>query len=626
MGEVYRARDTRLDRDVAVKVLPAHLASDPQFKQRFEREARTVSSLNHPHICTLYDIGREGETDFLVMEYLEGETLAARLKRGKLPLPELVKIGLEIADALEKAHRKGVVHRDLKPGNIMLTKGGAKLMDFGLAKPTGLGGAAGAGSVPLFSAAMTVDGVSPGSPLTSAGTLVGTIQYMSPEQIEGKEADPRSDIFAFGSTLYEMATGEPAFQGKSQISVASAILEKEPEPISTKQPLVPAALDRVVGQCLAKDPDERFQNAHDVGLELKWVGAAISEGLARTAEEPGGQRPLLQRALPWAVSAVFLVLAVFLAFAWFRGSSAPVQSIRALISPPENSSFAFSLATGAPVLSPDGTRLVFRVLGASGREALWVRPLDSLTAQPLQGTEGGTFPFWAPDSRQLGFFQDGKLKKIDVTGGPPVLLCDAPNGRGGAWSRNNVIVFAPEVHAGLSSVPAAGGTPTAIAGPTGSSGRWTNRWPGFLPDGRHFLYLSGEVNSPGTPKLGIHLGEVGSNQQKFLLQADSDALYAAPGYLLFLRGDTLMAQRFDAGSLKLEGEAFPVAEHVPSPRSFRLGLFSVSQAGLLVYATGTDESGGQLVWMDASGKEIGKVGQPGVYGPTLSADGTRLGI
>jgi hypothetical protein len=456
MGEVYRARDTRLDRDVAVKVLPAHLASDPLFKQRFEREARTVSSLNHPHICTLYDIGREGETDFLVMEYLEGETLAARLKRGKLPLPELVKISLEIADALEKAHRKGVVHRDLKPGNIMLTKGGAKLMDFGLAKPTGLGGPA-AGSVPLFSAAMTVDGVSPGSPLTSAGTLVGTVQYMSPEQIEGKEADPRSDLFAFGSTLYEMATGEPAFQGKSQISVASAILEKEPEPISTKQPLVPAALDRVVAQCLAKDPDERFQNAHDVGLELKWVGAAVSEPRLGGETPP---QPRLRRALPWAVSAVFLVLAVFFAFAWYRPSPAPVQSIRALITAPEGTFFALDTPRGAPVLSPDGTRLAFPVSDASGKEALWVRPLDSLTAQPLQGTEGGTFPFWAPDSRQLGYFQGGKLKKIDVTGGPPVPLCDAPNGRGGAWSRNNVIVFAPEVHAGLSSVPAAGGTPT----------------------------------------------------------------------------------------------------------------------------------------------------------------------
>jgi len=331
----------------------------------------------------------------------------------------------------------------------------------------------------------------------------------------------------------------------------------------------------------------------------------------------------LRRALPWAVAAMLFVFAVIFVFDYFSVISVPVKSVRSHITAPGNVTFTFGFS-GAPVLSPDGTRLVFPATDASGKEALWVRPLDSLTAQRLQETEGGRSPFWAPDSRQLGFFQDGKLKKTDVTGGRPVLICDAPEGLGGTWSRNNIIVFGNFISTGLFSVPAEGGTPTTIGTPTGSGGVYTDRWPVFLPDGQHFLYLSGELFSPGTSRLGIRVGEIGSNEQKFLLQADSEALYSPPGYLLFLRGDTLMAQRFDAGSLKLEGEAFPVAEHVTSPQSLRLGLFSVSQMGLLVYATGAGESGGQLVWMEASGKEVGKVGQPGVSGSILSPDGTRL--
>ncbi len=345
---------------------------------------------------------------------------------------------------------------------------------------------------------------------------------------------------------------------------------------------------------------------------------------ARTPILPREPAGLTYRFLPWTVAAVSLLAAAALAF--FLKSPLTAKTTRSLISSPDKVTFAFAQPSGAPVLSPDGTRLVFPAADASDKESLWVRPLDSLTAQPLEGTQGAQFPFWAPDSRQVGFFQDGKLKKIDVTGGPPVLVCEAPDARGGTWGRDNVIVFAPQAYGGsLSSVPAAGGTPTPVADTKGPGANFSTRWPAFLPDGRHFLFLSGDLSAVGTSKLGIYVGELGSPGQQFLLQADSNAFYSPPGYLLFLRGDTLMAQGFDAGSRKLKGDTFPVAEHVASPRQFRLGLFSVSQSGLLVFEAGqVAGEGGQFVWLDADGKEIGKVGKPGVSQPRLAPDGKRL--
>lgn len=612
MGEVYRARDTRLDRTVAIKVLPPDLAADPMRRQRFEREARAIAALNHPHICVLHDIGREGQMEYLVLEYLEGETLARRLERGPMPTADLLRVGIEIADALDKAHRQGLIHRDLKPGNIILTKAGAKLLDFGLAKAVE--------TQPAARALTDVSTASTGKPLTARGTIMGTYNYMAPEQLEGRELDSRSDIFALGTVLYEMATGRKAFGGKSSASVIAAVLQSEPEPITSLQPMTPPALDRLVKTCLAKDADERFQNAHDLKLQLEWIRDAGSQaGVAA----PVAARRKAHKWLGWGISAVSLALAMVFAYAWFRASSAPVQPIRSLISPPETVSFAFNGTFGGPVLSPDGTRLVFPATDASGKVSLWVRPLNSLTVQRLQGTEDAAFAFWSPDSRQLGFFQNEKLRKIDVTGGPPVTVCDAPNGRGGSWSRNNVIVFSPESSGGLSSVPAAGGTPVPIVD-GGQGGAYHSRWPVILPDGRHILFLRGDLTAPGTPKLGIYVSEIGSGEQRFLLQADSGALYSPPGYLLFLRGDTLMAQRFDGMSQKLRGEAFPVAVHVPSPQQFRLGFFSVSRTGMLVYATGTGESGGQLVWVNANGEEVAMVGEPGPRGPRLSPDGRRV--
>ncbi len=625
MGEVYRARDTRLERDVAIKVLPAHLASNSQLKQRFEREARTVSSLNHPHICTLYDIGREDTTDYLVMECLEGETLAARLEKGPLPAEQVLRYGIEIADALDKAHRRGVVHRDLKPGNVMLTpQGGVKILDFGLAKS--------APSVGAIHKSPLADSPTQSSPITAEGTIVGTFQYMAPEQLEGREADARSDIFSFGAVLYEMATGKKAFPGKSKFSVASAILEKDPEPIGSIQPMAPPALERVVERCLAKDPEDRWQTARDITVELKWI---LEAGSQAGVPAPVVSRRKIREKIAWGVAAVGVLLAASLAFAYMRHILTPVHPVRSSIILPEKVRLS-AIFGGGPVLSPEGTRLALPLRDSDGKQKLFLRPLDSLTAQPLEGTEGGSYPFWSPDGRYIGFFAQGKLKKIDVFGGPPQTVCDAPNGRGGTWSQGGVIVFSPETLGSLSRVPAAGGAPTVITRLDQSRRETSHRWPTFLPGGRHFLYWGGDPFGSGGATLlatlttsangpsGIFLGTLDSNELKFLFPADSDALYAPPGYLLSLREQTLMAQPFDEGSLKLTGEAFPIAEQVSNPAAFRLGLFTASQNGILVFQTGPGDQS-QLRWIDASGKEVGTVGDAGFHDwPRLSPDGQRL--
>jgi len=655
MGEVYRARDTKLNREVALKVLPEAFAANAERMARFEREAQVLASLNHANIAAIYGLEDSKGIRALVMELVEGQTLAERLAGGvgaglpstslrdgeqrrtvvpaqgrpqgaPLQIDECLHIARQIAEALEYAHDKGIIHRDLKPANIKLTPEGAvKILDFGLAKalaPEDV--ASNISNSPTLTIAAT-----------QAGVILGTAGYMSPEQAKAKPADRRADIWAFGCVLHEMLIGRQAFEGETVSDVLAAIIRAEPEwealPAST-----PPSIQRLLRRCLEKDPRRRLQAIGEARIAIEEtlngaVGAGLVPALASSGGVPAGGQPQglplqpWRRALPWAVAAAGLLVAAALALAYFGTSSAPLQPIRALISLPEKVSFAFNPPQGAPVLSPDGARLVFPARDASDKEALWVRPLDSLTAQRMEGTEDASFPFWSPDSRHIGFFQDGKLKKIDVTGGPPVLLCDAPGARGGAWSRNDVIVFAPQTLGGLSSVPTAGGTPTPVASPKGSGGAFSSRWPAFLPDGRHFVYLSGDLSATGTSKLGIYLGEIGSDEQQFLLQADSEALYAPPGYLVFLRGDTLMAQPFNAGSQKLKGEAFPVGEHVASPLLYRLGLFSVSQTGLMVYETGQGQSqGGQLVWLDESGKQAGTVGSAGAFEPRLSPDGHRL--
>ena len=609
MGEVYRARDTRLDRTVAIKILPTHLSSNPASKLRFDREARVISSLNHPNICTLYDVGHQNGMDFLVMEYLEGETLADCLVKGPLPPEQVLKHGVEICEGLEAAHKKSVIHRDLKPGNIMLTKTGAKLMDFGLAKAM----------LPRTAASsldVTVSGPSEGRPLTAQGTLVGTFQYMSPEQVEGAEADARSDIFALGAVLYEMATGRRAFTGKSQASIVAAILAADPQPISSVRPLSPPALDRVVKACLAKDPDERVQTAHDAKLQLKWIVEGDAPGL-QSATRPRAR-------LAWLIAAIAPLVAVVLTAFYLQLALRPAPMVRSFILPPSGTSFVTSSPlSGPPVLSPDGTRLAFSARDEKGT-MLYIRPLMSVAAQPLAGTEDAGFPFWSPDGHEVGFFAGGKLKKIDASGGPPQILCDATVGRGGAWSKEGVIVFAAGGWEPLLRVSAAGGTAEPASKLDVSRAENSHRWPNFLPDGKHFLFLA--RSSHGIQEHALYIGSLGSLDAKLLMKSESTAIYV-PGYLLFLRNQTLMAQPFNARRLEVTGPSVPIAENVAYTAGTNRPIFSGSDNGTLVYQTGSREEGWRLLWSGRDGKQTGSVSSLDRYfDPELSPDGTRLAV
>jgi serine/threonine protein kinase/Tol biopolymer transport system component len=617
MGEVYRARDTRLDRTVAIKILPTHLSGTAESKQRFQREARAISSLNHPNICHLYDIGSQDGTDFLVMEFLEGETLHDRLRKGPVPLPELLKIGTEISEALEVAHRHAIVHRDLKPGNVMLTKSGAKLMDFGLAKPSALGATPSGSSPILLSAAQTLDVHSPMSPLTTAGSVVGTIQYMSPEQLGGSEVDARSDIFALGALLYEMATGKPAFSGKSQITVASAILEKDPPPVSSVNPVSPPALDYLVATCLAKDREQRFQSAHDVRLQLQWIAAKGNSGPQPEVERKSSR-------VAWVTAGVLALLAIIAGAAYLRLANRSGAVVRSTILPPPGTVFVTQgNESGPPVLSPDGSRVAFTAQDDKGKVLVYVRALTSTDAKPLAGTTGAVYPFWSPDSRTLGFFADGKLKKIDTDGGPSQVLCDASAGRGGTWNHDGIIVFSPSQTRGLMRVSASGGTPELATSLDASQSENSHRWPYFLPDGKRFLFWS--RSGRGNQEHTIRLGTLGSLQAKVLTKSESPAIYAS-GYLLVLRGQTLLALPFNPERAEITGQAIAVADHVAFNFNTRMTIGSASENGTLIYQPGEETSPDEsLAWLTRDGKPAGTVDQhEGFATFTLSPDGTRL--
>src|SRR6266851_2691787 len=592
MGEVYRATDTRLNRTVAVKILPTHLSDNSEAKQRFEREARAVSSLSHPNICHLYDVGSQNGIDYLVMEYLEGETLASRLERGPLPNEQTLRVATEIGDALEKAHRQGVIHRDLKPGNIMLTKSGAKLMDFGLAKGT---------VSQSLNNASALTAMTSGQPLTQEGAIIGTFQYMSPEQLQGQEADARSDIFAFGAVLYEMVTGKRAFQGKSQISVASAILEKDPEPITASQPLAPLVLDNVVRTCLAKDPDERFQTAHDLKLQLKWIAAGAPPQLATPAIRANRERWI------W-ISAVALLL-VALAAAYFRTSPKGPQPTWSYVLAPEKTSFAYF--AGPVAVSHDGRTIVFVATSSEGQDMVWVRPLGGLKAEALVGTEGGSNPFWSPDDRSIGFFAGGKLKTVDAAGGPVVTICDVAGSRGGTWSQNGVILFAA-TWGMIHRVPSSGGTPALITTLDSSRGELSHRWPYFLPDGHHFFYSAANFSGGSAESASVYVADLDSKEGKLLFHARSNAVYT-PGYILFVRDRTLMAQPFDEKQLEIRGQPFPIAEQVQYDELVWRGVFSSSFNGVLAYQGGNTGPNSRLVMFDRTGKEIKTIGALGDF-------------
>jgi len=597
MGEVFKAKDTRLGRSVAIKILPEHLAADPERRRRFEREARAASNLNHPHICTLYDIGHEHGVDFMVMEHIEGETLSTRLRKGPLDVDLALRYGVQIVDALDKAHRHGVVHRDLKPGNVMVTKSGVKLLDFGLAK---------------FQWEPTADGREPEAitrekELTDAGVIVGTVQYMAPEQLEGKEADSRTDIFAFGAVLYEMVTGRKAFEGSSQASLIASILSAEPPSLSSVRSPIPPLLDHVVERCLVKAPDERWQTASDVMWELAWIAG-------RRSEPGAAPRNRRRERLGWSVAGLLLLALAPLAYL-ARPKPAPLLSLTLSVLPPDGWSF---VAKERPLLSPDSRKLAFVASDASGEPLLWIRALDSLESRPLPGTEGASYPFWSPDARFVAFFARGALSKIAVAGGPPQKLCEVGNARGGTWSSSGTILFTPRSEAVLYQVPAAGGEPSEVTSLDLSNHEASHRWPHFLPDGRRFLYLSASTGRPG-----IFEASLDGEGRRRVLDAHTSAAYAPPGYTLFLQGDAVTAQPFDPERGELSGESFPVAENVMHDPDTRLALFSASESAF-AYRRGASAT--PLRWIDRKGSDLGSFPpQPGAYRDArLSPNGTTV--
>jgi eukaryotic-like serine/threonine-protein kinase len=610
MGEVYRARDTRLDRTVAVKILTQGIADTPEVRQRFEREARAISSLNHAHICALYDVGHQDGIEYLVMEYLEGETLAARIEKGPLASAEILRYASQIADALDKAHRQGIIHRDLKPANVMLTKSGAKLLDFGLAKGEEILQGGDPGSSPTMS-----------RPLTTQGTIVGTMQYMAPEQLEGKEADARSDIFSFGAMLYEMATGKKAFEAKSHASLIAAILKEDPRPMRELQPLTPLLLERIVKTCLAKDPDDRPQSAHDLKLDLDWVreSSGISDVGKITSEKPTSR----SKAPAIFLLAGFLAFAAAAALAFLYWPRTPAA---------ERLDFSIPLQeeTGNLAISPDGHMLAFVSPDqASGAHMISVQRVGSTGVTVLQGTEGASYPFWSPDDAYLAFFADGKLKKVAAAGGVPQVLASATMGRGGSWGRRGIIIYSPQAGGWLWTINADG---TNVAPLTEKlfdhANEASHRWPLFLPDGEHFLFFAGAfTNLQDDATSGIYYSSLIGREKKLVHSTLSNAGYAN-GHLFYMdKKRSLRMVALDLSTGVVSGEPQIIAEQVGFQPSIYWGAFSVAENGTVVYNPTVGAALSVLTWYDRAGKELGHIGDVGVIAnPALSPDNARVAV
>jgi Tol biopolymer transport system component len=593
MGEVWRARDTRLDREVAIKVLPPALAQNAAFKLRFEREAKTISQLSHPNICTLYDVGE----NYLVMELLDGQNLADRIGQGPLPLAEVFTYGIQIAEALDKAHRAGVVHRDLKPGNVMLTKSGAKLLDFGLAKSTtGVGFA-------------TVDGPTEHRPLTQEGTILGTLQYMAPEQLEGLEADARTDIFAFGALLYEMVTGNRAFQGKSKTSLIAAIVSAEPKPVSSVQPLASPALEHVIDKCLAKERDDRWQSAHDIAQELRWVGSTAHASVRKTRATAGTV----------AIVAGAVLLAALLGGAAVRAFAHPDQPHAVRFTIPTRDGAYHAAWIAAP--SPDGTRLVFGAANPDGVQQLWTRNVDSLDAQPIAGTEGmgDNAPLFGTSSKSVLFMMRGHLKNLDLDN-RTVEDVAAIGGRfyGSSINDDGTILYSSD---NVVMTKRAGAAPVALTHLDRGAGEVSHRWPTFLPDGKRFLFVSRGAANAQRPGV-LYLASIDSAKRTAVTDSMFRAVYAG-GFLFLPRDKKLMAFPFDPNHATITGSGRVVAEKINSFIETGWAAFHVTEGGLLTYRIRTDES--RLIWLDANGRAAGSIGGVADYESiSISPDGKRV--
>jgi serine/threonine protein kinase/Tol biopolymer transport system component len=611
MSQLYRGRDTRLDRPVAIKVLPSELMANPDRRERFAREARAVSALSHPHICALYDYGSDNGVDYLVMEYLEGESLAERLIAGPLPLAKVLRYASEIADALDQAHRQGFIHRDLKPANVMVTKSGAMLLDFGLAKTRPC-------ATLLESTPLSIHRA-PTQSLTTEGTLIGTLHYMAPEQLEGREADARSDIFAFGALVYELVTGRRAFDGGSHASVIAAILSVDPPPLTDLQPLVPPALDRLIRKCLAKDPEERWQSVHDLKTALHWIEEA---GSGEHPRQSAPARVHWRERLAWSLVALLLVVsvvAISVSRRVGRESGHDAKPISFEVRPPDGATL-FS-GGGIMALSPDGRSLVFVATPHGGKPVLWLRSLDSVAVQALVGTTDARAPFWSPDSRFVAFVAGGKLKKVDVTSGDILTLCEAGEAPPGTWGPNGEILFTSSLTGRIERVSAEGGHPIPVIGIDPSRGEFGLGSPHLLPDGRHFFYL---VRSARSEYAGIFVGSLDGPTRARVLSEYSEVLYVPPGYLVFHREGSVFAQRFDPVTLKVSGDVVPVVNDVAFNVGTRRGAFSVSDTGTLAYRAAEDTV---LAWFDRAGTSLGAVVPPGrYYTPAVSPDGRMVAV
>ena len=605
MGEVWRARDSKLGRDVAIKVLPAAFSADKDRLARFEQEAQSAGALNHPNILVIHHIGTHDSSPYIVSELLEGETLRERMGGNPLPQRKAIDYALQIVHGLAAAHEKKIVHRDLKPDNLFVTKDGrVKILDFGLAKLVGTDGEGLQTDIPTRKVN------------TDPGTVMGTVGYMSPEQLRGQPADHRSDIFSFGAILYEMLSGRRAFRGQSTADTISAILREDPPDLSDTNKAISPALERVVNHCLEKHPEERFHSARDLAFAIEALSGSAGTTTTLLPALPARKRAFTTL-LPWAVAGVALIAAAVLAWLYFRQPAAIEKPFSFAVSMPKE-----AIEGTSPAISPDGRTLAF-VVASEGKRLIYLRPLSQLEAQPLPGTEDAQFPFWSPDSRYIGFFSNNKLKKIEATGGPPQTLCDAQaGGIGGTWNSEGVILIGLDTK-GINRVPAAGGTPVPVFPLDESRKELVQAWPLFLPDGKHFLYQSWNGRSDTS---AIFVAALDGSDRKLLLNADSNPLFASPGYLLFARGSTLLAQSFDARKRELAGEPFPVAEDIGYNTSISYSNASVAVDGTLVYLSGGVPYR-QLTWFDRSGKQLESLGPPGeINDIVLSQDGKRLAM
>lgn len=627
MGEVYKARDSRLGRTVAVKILPPALAAEPERRSRFEREVRAIAALSHPHICAIFDVGRAAPSlpggvaaqpiDYFVMELLEGETLADRLERQeRLPLDAALRIATELCEALDKAHHAGIVHRDVKPGNVMLTKSGAKLLDFGVAKQHS------AGPIPVGADQTETAGTA--GTATAAGSIVGSVHYMAPEQVEGGTVDGRTDVWSLGALLYEMVTGMRPFTGESAARVMSAILTEQPPSLSVRQPVAPALLEHVVTLALAKNPDDRWQSIADMGHALRWLVLRPDSSTPSVPETAPPKRAPRRSALAgWMIALASLG---FAGWSWTRPvAERSTETIRFDIFPPQGAEFAMFGETPAawPVISPDGTRMVFAAAAQGAPPVLYVRRLESTETTALAGTEDAAFPFWSPDSRRIGFFARDKLRTIAIDGSGLRNVADVGlgQGRGGAWSPAGTILYAPLQVSGLMQVSAEGGTPRVLTQLDAATGETSHRWPTFLPDGNHFLY---SVRGAETVQ-GIYVGSVADDSRKRVASDLSNAVFDREGYLIYTHGSALVAQPFDPGRLEVTGSAVPIVERIAYSPSYYNGAFSVSATGRLAYGLGALRT--QLELLDRRGGVLQRVGATGEYmHPRLSPDGGRIAV